>query len=1464
MKYLLTQTKDGYFEYPVPENVKKYKENIWLFRDGRQIFLLGGEEHIFKRRACVTISPGREALLQVHGLKSRFYIKEMQLFAEVRGEDHLYLNQRQLLKDSILQTGDILFLKNVKIVVWEEWISVKGAFTAYTTQLLECSLPQKPEDFPVYKRSPRLLKRPSDERFLIELPKEEEKGKKRGLFMAVLPPLAMTAVTLGIGLLMGRGMYLLVSSAATGMTAVFSAAQYVEEKRERKKKNKEQEERYMRYLWRRQKEIAAVYEREQEVYAYQYPDVSDLARMVGEYDSRIYERLASDDDFLTLSAGRFWGRTGFQIEGKETAWDAEGDRLTEAVKRLRKRYSMIERPRVIDLKKAHLGILGEKGALHQQIKILTIQIAFFHSYHDLRMIVVYDEEYEEEFSWMRWLPHMRIPSMNVLGMVHSERTREIVLGGMAQILKERREGKEELQHLPHYLFLVDEPSLIVNHGIMEYLAMNGEELGFSMIYTSDIRANLPEYIGTVLVLESFREGTLLLDVREYVKQKLSLYMAEKIDFEWMARDLSVLKHEQGAASFIPKKVSFFQLYGIVHPRELNVRRRWRESQSHKSLSVPIGMRSAGDILYLNLHEKAHGPHGIVAGTTGSGKSELLQSYILSLAVNFHPHEVGFLLIDYKGGGMANLFRRLPHHLGTITNLDGPGSMRALISVKAELSRRQRIFRSFQVNHINGYMRLFKEGQVLEPIPHIFIISDEFAELKKEQPDFMKELVTAARIGRSLGVHLILATQKPAGVVDEQIVSNSRFKLCMKVQSENDSKEILGTGDAAGITLPGRAYLKVGNNEIYELFQSALSGEAYREGSEEDRADDDHVCVVNSLGQGELLDQDLSGSREEYQARKTQLEVVIEYIRKEAVKNEIEEVKSPWLPPLGRILLSPYVNKGSKMKKGIVGDKRERAGEESEASGGKEDRNIWVRIGKMDLPEQQEQKELEHDFEKEGNLLYVASPGFGKTVFLTTVLTSLAISYDVDDLHFYILDYGNHGCLPLKEIPHTAEYISLADEERYIKFKKLMTEELAARKKLFAKYAAPSMEAYGEMSGKPLSFLIVAVDQFDVVKEAGIEEEEFFTKLTRDGAGLGIYTIVTAVRVNAIRQATLINFKKKIAGYVFDENEAVLTVGRSALKQTEIKGRVLVSGELVHEAQIYAMVPCKDKAAYSKKLKNLIQEIRKEAHGKEAPHIPVLPQVFFSYMLKEYADQVQGYLVGLDVEEVTARGFHSSAGMFVIIGNTGTGKTNILRVLADQAVSQGRTYIFDGKGMELYYYRQASNVLYVEGKKETEGFITEMSDELECRRRLVKKKLKECSGVSPKKLAEELPVCTILIDDLEDFTELLGADTDRAACMIREGLTLGIVCIITVHAAKSRGMSGMDKLVRQASNGLVLSSQGVVPIFPVPSMREYPRSGEGLLFKNGVYRRVCLPRYAQGKEFEGDREEKQENGRGNTY
>ena len=188
-------------------------------------------------------------------------------------------------------------------------------------------------------------------------------------------------------------------------------------------------------------------------------------------------------------------------------------------------------------------------------------------------------------------------------------------------------------------------------------------------------------------------------------------------------------------------------------------------------------------------------------------------------MNYSPDVIGFFIIDYKGGGMANLFSGLPHMMGQISNLSGNQIYRAMVSIKSENRRRQRIFNDNCVNNINSYTKLRKNHEAKIPVPHLFIIIDEFAELKREEPDFMRELISVAQVGRSLGVHFILATQKRSGTVDDNIWSNSKIRLCLRVQDRQDSTDMLHKPDAAYITQAGRGYLQVGNDALYELFQS---------------------------------------------------------------------------------------------------------------------------------------------------------------------------------------------------------------------------------------------------------------------------------------------------------------------------------------------------------------------------------------------------------------------------------------------------------------------------------------------------------------------------------------------------------------------------------------------------------------------------------------------------------------------
>ncbi|MCL2354728.1 MAG: FtsK/SpoIIIE domain-containing protein [Oscillospiraceae bacterium] len=273
------------------------------------------------------------------------------------------------------------------------------------------------------------------------------------------------------------------------------------------------------------------------------------------------------------------------------------------------------------------------------------------------------------------------------------------------------------------------------------------------------------------------------------------------------------------------------MYGLIE--QLNSLERWRQNNAVLSLKAPLGIDSSGMPILLDVHEHAHGPHGLIAGTTGSGKSEFIITYVLSLAVNYHPDDVAVILIDYKGGGLAGAFKKgnvaLPHLVGTITNIDTVELQRSLTSIQSELRRRQALFNEARDRVDEGtldiykYQKLYHEGVIDEPIPHLLIICDEFAELKTQQSEFMQELIRVARIGRSLGVHLILATQKPGGIVDDQIRSNSKFGICLKVNDRGDSNDVIKRPDAASLTKAGQFYMQVGNDEYFALGQSGWAG-----------------------------------------------------------------------------------------------------------------------------------------------------------------------------------------------------------------------------------------------------------------------------------------------------------------------------------------------------------------------------------------------------------------------------------------------------------------------------------------------------------------------------------------------------------------------------------------------------------------------------------------------------------------
>lgn len=1208
---LASQENPLHFQWSQGEIFYQYGEDKGVLENSKILgdvvcYLATGEVHTYELldKEEILVADEKGADVRLHYPVRFLLVKKEQTWTCQLLSGKLYHNHKLVSEATFpLAFGDELAIGDVTFKLYPEEFGVEG--TVEVSPYLVPRLHSRYDfykDYPEYHRSPRIIYRSSEDKILINPPGAEPQKPSDELLKLIMPPLIMVGVTLLITIFQPRGLYIIATVSMSVVSVIFSVQGFFKNRKKYKEDKKERVELYHLYLKDKAKDLEQLSRKQREGMFYHFPAIADLTKMVKRYDSRIYEKTPLHFDFLAYRLGLGKVPTSYELKygqeersGKKDALEEEGYALFQA-------HQKIDNlPIVASLNRGPVGYVGPRPIVLEQLQLLVAQLAVFHSYHDLTIIPIIPEEEKESWDWMRWLPHATLQDMNVRSFVYNQRTRDQVLNSLNQILKLRKAQKEEekandtkIFH-PHYVVLITDETLILDHVIMEFFREDPTELGCSIIYVADVLSSLSENIQTVISIKDRNQGQLLL--QEGVLRELDFqldHFPEGYDKEAISRGLAPLKHIQQLKSSIPDSVTFLEMYQAETFNDLKVLSRWESHAPYQSLAVPIGLRGKDDLVYLNLHEKAHGPHGLIAGTTGSGKSETIQSYILSLAVNFHPHDVAFLLIDYKGGGMANLFKDLPHLLGTITNLDGAQSMRALASINAEIHRRERLFGQYGVNHINQYQKKFKLGEATEPLPHLFLISDEFAELKVNQPDFIKELVSIARVGRSLGVHLILATQKPSGVVDDQIWSNSRFKLALKVADRGDSMEMLRTADAAEITQTGRAYLQVGNNEVYELFQTAWSGADYQPEKDQLGIEDHTIYLINELGQYEVLNQDLSGldMAEEIKEVPTELDVIVQEINHLHQQEGIAAVAQPWLPPLKeRITLD-------ELDKVVPIDAWQKRTAPS------------VLIGVADIPQAQKQETVTIDLSKDGNILLYGSPGTGKTTFLQTAAMDLARKQSPENLTMYLLDFGTNGLAPLSQLPHVADSLLLDQTEKIQKFIRIINRELDRRKKLLSEHGVGTIALYREVTGKQEPTMVILMDSYESMKDEPYETDLFklFMRISREGLSIGVHLIITASRQNNLRAQLYSNFKHQLTLPQNDISEVRGIVGATPLASTmeDIKGRALMKRDEVDVVQFALPVAGDNDIQIINNLRDQVQSLKEMWTGHTPAGIPMVP------------------------------------------------------------------------------------------------------------------------------------------------------------------------------------------------------------------------------------------------------------------
>ncbi len=1105
----------------------------------------------------------------------------------------VYHNGTRAENNEMIKNGDFFsiaefsfYLKNQKIIT-DSNVLING-FSYYDE-------PEKNE-YPKFKRNTRVKFVIDDEKIQILDPPAKPQKPKNSIISRLLPSLVMVVAGLAMS---AFSPLMLVSSGIGVITAIISI---IQNKKEFKSNSDERISKYNNYVAQKRKEIEKERETEKGVLEKIYNDEKVLLNRFFAFSGDLFDRMPEDDDFLYVRLGTGDVKAKKEIDYKKQEKLEVEDDLQLIPENLSKEYEYIHSaPIVCDFKTSNaIGIIGKEDFRFELMKTIIIDICGRQFPSDVNLFFVCEERHKEKIRWLRMLPHIYNDDLNIRNLVVDNESKNILFEYLYKVLLSREQTKKYDKNL--IVFLFDEYGF-KTHPISKFIE-NAKDLGVTFVYFGDKKTDIGLNCNFLIDIQNEKTATLI-DTSDANNTVVFNYITVPDNQAAAVIDLlaPIYTEEISLESSLVKNISLFKLLNIIAVDDIDLYSNWSKSQVYKSMSAPIGVSKSG-IVSLDLHDKAHGPHGLVAGTTGSGKSEILQTYVLSVALLFHPYEVSFVIIDFKGGGMVNQFKNLPHLVGSITNIDGKEINRSLKSIKAELKKRQRLFAEAEVNHVDKYIKKYKSGEVSQPLPHLILIVDEFAELKAEQPEFMKELISAARIGRSLGVHLILATQKPSGQVDDQIWSNSRFKLCLKVQDQQDSNEVLKSPLAAEIKEPGRAYLQVGNNEIFELFQSAYSGAPEKD----DSSNVKEFTIYSLTDSGHRVPVYQKKKKKNGEKNITQLEALVNYIHDYAENQHIVKLADICLPPLPEII-----------------DYSERGVDE-----------LCVPIGIYDDPDNQIQAVYGVNVFSD-NTIIIGSAQSGKTNLLQLLIRGIADKFTPRDVNIYIIDFASMVLKNFETLNFVGGVVCPNEDEKLKNLFKLITEQIEIRKQKLLEKGVSNYLSYREAGNSDIPQIVLIIDNLTALNELYLQDNDVLLTVCREGLAVGISVVVANSQTRGIGYRYMSNFSSKIALFCNDSNEYVTLFEHCKTKLDDIKGRCIIELEKEHyECQTYLSFNGEKEFERIGLISEFVKQNNSKFKNISAKQIPEIPDIlYYKEMQREYnaVSDSNNILIGLNYANV---------------------------------------------------------------------------------------------------------------------------------------------------------------------------------------------------------------------------------------